>query len=179
MVRYTGTLPNPARLGLQAAPRTQRAIELTREAPNPCARLPTSPGAPHLHPSPSCSRGSGGCSVTHRGPRASGSWSAPPLCAQFPIWASSGWDSQGGCPRMGPSRRGQAQRTKSAHPKETVAQCPGLPQEHSGLLFPANPSGGDPRGSQHLCSADPPQSRKKPQPGEGLTAQGHTASESG
>lgn len=130
-----------------------------------CPRLPCpSP------PSPSCSRGSGrGCSVTHRAPRAAGSWSAPPLCAWLPIWASSGWDSRGGVPQNGPQRGG------GADPEDK--ECP--PRGHSGpvsrpppgtqrALVPSQPLPGG--SQQHLCSADPPQGRKKPQPWKGLMA---------
>lgn len=72
-----------------------------------------------------------------------------------------GGSHSGGRSTVGPwgVGEGRAQRTKSlgwggahAHPEETVAQCPGLPQAHSGLLFPDSPSGGNPNSISALLT---------------------------
>lgn len=78
----------------------------------------------------------------------------------------------------GPAQAGQRVWTREGHSArpETVAPCPGLPQAHSGLLFPDSSSWG--KSQYHLYSADPPGAGRNHSPGESLTAQGHTASES-
>lgn len=78
----------------------------------------------------------------------------------------------------GPAQAGQRVWTREGHSArpETVAPCPGLPQAHSGLLFPDSSSWG--KSQYHLYSADPPGAGRNHSPGESLTAQGHAASES-
>lgn len=117
-------------------------------------------------------------------PRSSRTPGLPYPCAQFPFWASSGGIHKGGStpgPKgvgEGQARAGQRVWTRegcSARPEETVAQCPGLPQAYSGLLFPDSPSWWKSR--QHLRSADPSVQGETTGQG-GPDCLGHTVSES-
>lgn len=144
-------------------PGTQEPLMM--EAPAPCRYTPTS-RCPSPPSNPSCVGGRGRrSSVTHAAP---GRPAYPTPVCPVPIWASSGWDSQGGS-TLGPKGvgEGQAQADKesgrgghSARPEETVAQCPASPGRTVGSCSQTAPHGGNPNS---ISAPLTPQRREKPQ----------------
>lgn len=153
MVRPTGTC-QPAYSWSQEH-KSQLSSKGSHQIPTRTLR---SPGVPHLHPNPSSVQGgrrrvlclqccgfrvglTSLCMVPHRGLK----------------WVGF----TRGVLHSGPQGRGRgrpggqrvwAGEGHSAHPEETVAQCPGLPQAHTGLLFPESPSGGNPNNISALLT---------------------------